>query len=460
MNEIKNIAAAGLLIATQPVFAVVVLDESFENNSQFTTNEAFFSDGSRDYFGLAGGAGGDDFGGDPSPSGLKSYSGLSGGFLTGQDLDGEGATPPFTVTWSNLDIGGLSNLTFSGSFAEFFDPPGDIDSTEFVTVEYQIDGGGFNKIVDFRLDESEPDSFNGVFREDTDGDGRGDGATLGSAATTFVKSIAGSGSQMDLRLSVSLDAGDEDFAVDNFLLTGDMSAEVVLDETFSDDSQFTTNEAFFSDGSRDYFGLAVAVGVDDFGGDPSPSGLKPYSGFSGGFLTGQDLDGEGAGLPFTVTWSGLDTAGLSGLVFSGDFAEFFDSPGDIDATDFLAVEYQVDGGGFEELLGFRLDVLEPDLFNGIFREDTDGDGRGDGAALGDAATTFTKTIANLGTELDLRLVVSLNAGDEDFAVDNFRLIALRDDASVPEPATFIMLAAGMAFIRVARRRRGKPVSAA
>jgi hypothetical protein len=97
---------------------------------------------------------------------------------------------------------------------------------------------------------------------------------------------------------------------------GAMAAVLVLNETFDDTSNFTTSTSLFSDGSADYLGL-TGGSVEDFGGDSSPSLGKSYSGFDGSFLTGQDLDGEGASLPITLTWSGLDISGLTNLTFTG-----------------------------------------------------------------------------------------------------------------------------------------------
>jgi predicted extracellular nuclease len=198
---------------------VTVLNETFDNASLFTTSTGFFSDGEGDFFGISDGAGGGLFGAGTAPSDIKAYTGFNGNFLTGMDLDGEGATLPVTVLWE-LDIAGLSNLSFSGDFAEFFDDPGDIDPDEFIHVEYQIDGGGFQPLLQFEGADFMT-AVNGVFREDTDFDGDGDGTALGNAAQTFTKAIAGSGSTLDLRLSLSLNAGDEDVAVDNFIVMGD-----------------------------------------------------------------------------------------------------------------------------------------------------------------------------------------------------------------------------------------------
>jgi len=194
-------------------------------------------------------------------------------------------------------------------------------------------------------------------------------------------------------------------------------------ETFEDTSGFTTSVPPFADTFGDYFGISDGMGGGGFGGAAAPAGLKNYTGFSSSFLTGMDLDGEGASLPIELNWTGIDITGLSNLEFSGEFAEFFDAPGDIDAADFIRISYQIDGGGYQNLLWFSgADFTSSGgPFNGFFRQDTDFDGAGDGTLLGDIAAQFTAAIAGTGSVLDLRMEVSLNSGDEDFAVDNFMI---------------------------------------
>ena len=198
-----------------------------------------------------------------------------------------------------------------------------------------------------------------------------------------------------------------------------------LTEPFDNASQFSTSTPFFSDAGYssgyDFFGISDGAGGGDWGGG-SPPNVKAYTGFTGSFLTGMDLDGEGASLPIVVDWTGIDISGMTALQFSGDFAEYFDDPGDIDALDYIRLEVQIDGGGYQNLLWFSgADFTSSGQYNGIFREDTNFDGMGDGAALGDAAQNFVKPIAGTGTTLDLRMSISLDAGDEDFGADNFMI---------------------------------------
>lgn len=230
-----------------------------------------------------------------------------------------------------------------------------------------------------------------------------------------------------------------------FAVAASASGQSILDERFDDRSLFSGGAQFFSDGGTDYFGLTSG----DFGGGAAPS-LKSYSGFGGSYLTGQDMDGEGLSLPAMLEWSGLDISGVSQWEARFDAAEFFDAPGDIDASDQLRLEYQVDGGGFQDLIRFEAIDFDSGSSNGVFAQDTDFDGVGDGLVLNATAQTFSALVDQKGTELDLRLHVSMNSGDEDFAFDNLRITA------VPEPREYAM-AVSFALVGLAalRRRFGK-----
>lgn len=193
----------------------------------------------------------------------------------------------------------------------------------------------------------------------------------------------------------------------------------ILNETFDDTSNFTTSTEFFSNGNRAFFG--ITGDSNDFGGDPIPTGIKAYEGFFGNYLTGMRLNGLGASLPITIVWENLAIQNVTQLVFRGDFAEFVDEPGHIDASDFVLVEYQIDGEGFQPLLSFVGADFSSGNFNGVFREDTNFDGVGDGLALSYLSQRFTKHIPEIGAVLDLRISMSVNAHEEDFAFDNIIL---------------------------------------
>lgn len=217
---------------------------------------------------------------------------------------------------------------------------------------------------------------------------------------------------------------------------GSAQAAVLLNETFDSDAGFTTSTPFFADAFGDFFGLTTAPT------DIAPGG-KAYTGFAGSYLTGMDLDGEGATLPITVSWT-VDITGATDLEFSGLFAEFFDTPGDIDFSDDLSLKAQIDGGTVQTIIDFDgadFTSTSSGGSNGFFRLD------GTGTALGSAAQSFVAPISGTGDDLVLTLSINLNSGDEDFGVDTFVV-----EGVIPEPASMALLGLG-GLLMFGRKRR-------
>ena len=414
----------------------VIYTEGFEsdgNGTRYTTSVAEFSDGDGDFFTRTDG------------SNIESsyfIAGVSSSyFFAVQDTDGSpGTEGVVTLQIDNIDILGMTNLGFTGLFGEDDSDDSNEDWDQVIAdptlvyVEARIDDGAWVKLVQFA-------SSGGNAAEpglDTDFDGEGESTRLTDTFSEFSAAIAGTGAELDLRVTFEfLNDGDEDIAFDDLTITGTpVASDIdVLNETFDDASKFTTSTGFFSDtavsSGFDFFGLTDGAGDNDFGGDPAPVGIKAYTGTDGRFLTGMDVDGEGATLPITATWSGLDISGLTDLRFEGDFAEFFDNSGNIDQDDFIRLSASIDGGPAEILFEFRGDQT----FNGVFRLDTDLDGTGDGTQLTGELSTFLADIAGTGSTLDLTLEVSVNASDEDFAVDNFRVIG--SSGGTVQPAVIV-----------------------
>lgn len=189
--------------------------------------------------------------------------------------------------------------------------------------------------------------------------------------------------------------------------------------------------SFFGEAtSFDYFGIfdGNSDGGADFGGDSQPTGFNAYTGFDDNYLGGSDIDGGTVAIadPAYLTWSGLNIAGQSNLVFLADLATL-DTDEGLDADDFAKFEYRIDGGAWQNLLAFE--TIDTTSFNQTtFFEDTNFDGIGDGAALSAAAKTFAKFLTVSGTTLDLRLGIRVEAGFEDIGIDT---ILLTDADNVP-----------------------------
>lgn len=212
----------------------LIFSEDFEtdgNGTRYATADANgaiaeFSDGSGDFFTRTDGT---DIG---SFYNVTGFGGAS--YFAAMDLDGEGATLPLTLSFSGIDISGLTGLSFSVDLAEDDDGSNeDWDTSDSVLFEYSIDGGAFQKLIAV---ESIPDgdNSNAVPAIDTDFDGNGDGPQITSAFATFTADIAGAGNALDLRVTYSLNSGDEDLSIDNLKIeAGDgdpVAPQIVISE--------------------------------------------------------------------------------------------------------------------------------------------------------------------------------------------------------------------------------------
>jgi len=212
-----------------------------------------------------------------------------------------------------------------------------------------------------------------------------------------------------------------------------------LAEDFEDETvTYTTTLPEFSDGSTDFFTRTDGSNIN--------AGYE-VTGFSGSsYFAAQDIDDGGANESTqSMTFSGLDIEGLTDLEVSFSLAEDQASNGDEDwdSTDYfrvyasvydVAVEGRQRGG---EVLIFAVesdpvDLDNPDGTNTEPRVDTDFDGWGDGTALTPEFAAFMASIPGTGERLDLRIEFSLNAGDEDIAIDDVMVVGTSDEVE-PEP---------------------------
>jgi hypothetical protein len=178
----------------------------------------------------------------------------------------------------------------------------------------------------------------------------------------------------------------------------------------------------FTDGSEDY--LVITDGATDIGS------AMVYSGATGSFISASDIDGDGEANPQILTWTGIPINGCTDLVFSIDAAEDDDgSNQDWDNSDFVHIDYSIDGGAYTPLIWFENDGS---TYNSAPYVDSDFNGTGDGAEVTSTFQTFSNAIAGTGSTIDIRITISLNAGDEDIALDN---LSLSGNCGGPPPPT-------------------------
>eukprot|EP00966_Prymnesium_polylepis_P104525 2421072-Prymnesium_polylepis.1 len=112
---------------------------------------------------------------------------------------------PFGLTWTGINISSCAYLEFSGKFAE--SGWRGTDLSDFVIITATIDGGLPSTILQFTANG---DGNNDAFAVDADFDFRGEGTALQPVAQTFTVPIVGTGSLLDLKILMKIDASGED----------------------------------------------------------------------------------------------------------------------------------------------------------------------------------------------------------------------------------------------------------
>ena len=207
VDDCTDTAAANYTDPAAIECAYVILNEPFDDDSQFSKNVNFSHDGSADYWGIYDPDGsGDDFDGNSGqPSGVGSFSGVDGKFLVGEDMDqAPVVADPGILTWSNIDISAYdADLTFELDIAER-----GATSDEFVELYAKLSSAStYTLLID-------------------------PGASIGSIGSTFsTQSASGSfdGTSLDIQLRMYSDDGNDEVAVDNLRVLGTISCSVDVD---------------------------------------------------------------------------------------------------------------------------------------------------------------------------------------------------------------------------------------
>jgi hypothetical protein len=442
MNKMKSVGLSILAITgTSTAWAVDLHTESFETDGQsvrYTASQPF-NDGVNDHWNRTNGS-------DISNI-TAAYSNLDGTFFwAAEDVDDNGGNGllPQTLEILDIDISGHENLTFAGLFGvgnELLPGNSDYDLGDVVAVAYRIDGAGadpYTNGVCFAY-ERDADDFNEPFGLDADCDGESEGAgvRLGTAMQSHGFSIPGTGSTLDILISVSVNSGDEEFAFDNLVVAGDpVGPTALLEETFETDGQGVryTATTEFIDTASDHWGRTDGNNISNVSG--------PYSGFEGTtFWAAEDVDDpDGNGLETqTILFENINISGYTNLNFLGLFAAGNENglgANNYDAADQFRVDYRIDGDGadpYTDGVCFAVENNAGDTTNEPIGLDADCDGESDGAGgrLGTAMAEHGFAIAGTGTTLDVLVTVSMNSGSEEVAFDHLRVFGESSGVDTP-----------------------------
>ena len=163
------------------------------------------------------------------------YSNMQGtGFFGVQDSDGanSGDVDTIELLWTGVNTASYTNLQLSWMLAEDLAGDGehDWDASSSLRIEVN-DGSGWVQIFGVEAEDN-GDGFNEMVRVDSNLDGEGDSTPITSSFALFATGVGGAynggpaltdAASYSFRVTIDhLDAGDEDIALDNFLLIGDL----------------------------------------------------------------------------------------------------------------------------------------------------------------------------------------------------------------------------------------------
>jgi hypothetical protein len=176
------------------------------------------------------------------------------------------------------------------------------------------------------------------------------------------------------------------------------------------------NQMPSADPGDQYFSRAMPSDAAIYEGN-----VGPYTNVTGDFLfvgsnpvtiTGGDF-GE-------IIFDQISIAGFTNIQFSADFGAV---DNDWDASDFLSVQFSIDGGAFADLYSFVSPVTNDPLV--LQGNAAGGPNTPNGAVLTYDLQTITSEIAT-GSTLDLKIVCNSGSNYEAFGVDNIVVTGVMD----------------------------------
>jgi hypothetical protein len=284
------------------------------------------------------------------------YSGSTGNYFAAMDIDAAtcpgGATGAAqTLTWSGIDISGCTTMNFSIDVAEDDDGSNqDWDAGDYVHIDYLVDGGAWLPLIWFEAFDLTGAETNNYPALDNDFNTIGEGTEVTETFQTFSNVIGSFGNSLDLQITIRLDAGDEDIALDNLQLTGSCNTySCIWSENFSTQVDGTQNDP----GGR----WTTTAGNCDADGTPGTVDDN-YWGTEGGEFRVNDIEGLtcpcalGGDNDNIFITENIDISSYTQISISITLRAYdeggggFECDGLCNSEDRLTAQYELDGGGW------------------------------------------------------------------------------------------------------------------
>lgn len=300
----------------------------------------------------------------------------------------------------------------------------DWEESDFLHIDYQIDGGGYQNAIWFEANAQNDDIL-----RDYNFDGVADSTQLDYFLKEYSQVLSGSGSTLDLRITVSLNGADKYVFFDNLKVeetseepeaepvaeTSEQEVLYLMDfENVTEGVDYTASFEECSNGSNIYLGIFT---VEDVSRTSNANGLE------GAFFGANSFRKSPCNGSFgvdTLLISGIDISSAEEFFLSVDLARVPDGGGFKQwlGGSYLHLDYQIDNGGFQN--GIWVEGSEASA-KGTANIDTDFDGVGDGQGINAGLSTYATDYISSGSTIDIRITLQSFLDDVDIIVDNISL---------------------------------------